>query len=122
LNYRTAELKETKLNSKIMVELLTLLQNKEITENVGKKLVERIIDSGESPGKIVKDEGLGKVSGSDKLAEVVNEVILENEKAVDDYKSGNKIVLNFLMGKVMQKMRGAAESKTVIALLREKLD
>ena len=122
LNYRTSELMETKLNSAIMVELLTLLQNKEITENVGKKLLERVIDSGESPLKIVKDEKLGKVSCGDKLAEVVAEVVAENEDAVDDYKSGNKTAINFLMGKVMQKMRGAAEAKTVISMLKEKLD
>ena len=122
LNYRTAELEDTKLNSKVIIELLSLLQNKEITESVGKKLLERVIDSGESPEKIVKDEGLVKVSGSDKLSEVVSEVISENDNAVNDYKSGNKTTLNFHMGKVMQKMRGAAEAKTVISLLKEKLD
>lgn len=122
LNYRTAELMETKLNSKIIIELLFLLQNKEITENVGKKLLERVIDSGESPKKIVSAEGLGVVSGAGKLASVVDEVIAENENAVNDYKSGNKTALNFLMGKVMQKMRGAADAGAVISLLKEKMD
>jgi len=122
LNYRSAELSGTKLNTKIIVELLNLIQDKRITENVGKKLLERVIDSGESPEKIVKDEGLGMISGEDKLTGIVDEVITENENAVSDYKSGNKTSLNFLIGRVMQKMRGAADAKTVSMLLRKRLE
>jgi aspartyl-tRNA(Asn)/glutamyl-tRNA(Gln) amidotransferase subunit B len=48
-------------------------------------------------------------------------VIAENAKAVEDYKAGKKESLNFLMGQVMRKMKGRAESSVVIKLLGEKL-
>ncbi|ODS37756.1 MAG: hypothetical protein A7315_13195 [Candidatus Altiarchaeales archaeon WOR_SM1_79] len=122
LNYRGIDLRESRLNADIMGELLSLLQNNEITEIVGKKLLERIIDTGESPMKIVEEEGLRKVSGQDKLQAVVGEVIAENPGAISDYKSGKPESLNFLMGKVMQKMKGSADPGVVIGLLKERLD
>ncbi|ODS38963.1 MAG: hypothetical protein A7316_06620 [Candidatus Altiarchaeales archaeon WOR_SM1_86-2] len=122
LNYRGIDLRESRLNADIMGELLSLLQNNEITEIVGKKLLERIIDTGESPIKIVEEEGLRKVSGQDKLQAVVGEVIAENPGAISDYKSGKPESLNFLMGKVMQKMKGSADPGVVIGLLKERLD
>lgn len=121
LNYRGIELNESKLNSKIMIELLELVKENEITESTGKKLVERIIDTGERPGEIVKKEGLGRVSGADELSRIVDEVIKENPESVDDYKAGNNKVLNFLMGKVMQKMHRRADANVVIKLLRGRL-
>ncbi|MBD3387754.1 MAG: Asp-tRNA(Asn)/Glu-tRNA(Gln) amidotransferase subunit GatB [Candidatus Altiarchaeales archaeon] len=122
LNYRSIDLRESKLSAAIMVELLKLLESDEITENVGKKLLERVIDSGESPSKIVEEERLGRVSGEGELSSVVDEVIGENVKAVADYKSGEKTALNFLMGAVMKKMRGRADSKVVLELLGRRLD
>ena len=122
LNYRGIELRESRLNSKILIELLNQVKEGEITEAVGKKLLERIIDTGESPQRIVKAEGLGRVHAVDELLDVVDEVIEENATAVRDYRSGKKEALNFLMGKVMKKMRGRADTNIVIKLLRERLD
>jgi len=121
LNYRGIELRESKLNSKIIIELLKLISKGEITDSVGKKILERVIDSGESPKEIVKKEKLEKVSGSDELSKVADEVIKENPAAVEDYKAGKQESLNFLMGQVMKKMSGRAAADVVIKLLRKKL-
>jgi len=121
LNYRSIKLLESKLNAKILSELLNLITEDKITENTGKKLLERIIDTGESPIDIVKEEQHEKVSDEEKLKIVVNEVVKENEQAVKDYLSGKNEALNFLMGKVMQKMKRRADTKIVIKLLKEKL-
>jgi aspartyl-tRNA(Asn)/glutamyl-tRNA(Gln) amidotransferase subunit B len=121
LNYRGAELRDTKLTPEIFMELLHLVHDKTITEAVGKKLLERVIDSGESPRKIVEAEGLGRVSEAGKLDDVVEEVISENTQAVADYRAGGEKAVNFLMGAVMKKMRGRADSKVVLKLLGDKL-
>lgn len=121
LNYRGIELSESQLNSKIMIELIELITDSEITESTGKKLVERVIDSGEGPKKIVSDEGMGRISGADELSSVACDVINENPQAVLDYNAGRNGALNFLMGQVMRKMKGRADAGVVIKLLKEKL-
>ena len=121
LNYRGIELEESKLSEQILLELFNLLKDNTLTENTGKKILERVIDSGESPQKIVSSEQLGKVSGVDELSSAADAVLAENAKAVADYKAGKKETLNFLMGQVMRKMKGRADSKVIIEILSEKL-
>jgi len=121
LNYRNIELRESKLSTKVIAELLGLVASGEITENVGKKLLERVIDSGESPAALVGKEGLGRVSAVDELERVVDAVITENPAAAADYGGGQEKALNFLMGRVMVKMRGRADSSVVGELLRRKI-
>ncbi|RLI92409.1 MAG: Asp-tRNA(Asn)/Glu-tRNA(Gln) amidotransferase GatCAB subunit B [Candidatus Altiarchaeales archaeon] len=121
LNYRGIKLRDSRLDSGIMIELLGLIDEKRITENTGKKLLERIIDTGESPVKIVEKENLGIVSNRDELSDIVEFVISNNKNAVNDYISGKSEALNFLMGRVMKEMRGRADPKIVVELLKEYL-
>ncbi|OYT26537.1 MAG: hypothetical protein B6U97_03670 [Candidatus Altiarchaeales archaeon ex4484_96] len=121
LNYRSISLNQTKLNPKIMAQIITLVMDEEITEETGKKLLERVIDSGESPRKIVKEESLGRVSGVDVLDELVERVIKENPEAVCDYKAGKGEALNHLMGKVMREMSHRADAEVVLGLIRDKI-
>lgn len=121
LNYRDVSLSETKLSLENFLELLSLVKNKTITDAVAKKVLERIIDSDESPKAIVEKEGLGAVKDEGALAKAVKEAISENPNSVEDYNSGKKEALNFLMGQVMRKMQGRADAKTIVDLLKKEL-
>lgn len=121
LNYRSMEYGECRLNEKIVGELLKLVESGAITELVGKKLLERIVDTGESPREIVEKEGLGRVSAAGELESVVDAVLDENCQATSDYKAGRQDALNFLMGGVMKKMKGRADYNVVLGLLKKKL-
>jgi len=121
LNYKGLEIYETRYTSDNLGELFELLQNKKITEGTAKKILERIAESGESPKEIVKAEGLEAVSDAGELGKAVAEVVSENPNPVNDYRNGKKEALNFLMGRVMQKMRGRADPKTVRELLEKEI-
>jgi len=122
LNYRGVSLSETKLTLENFVELLNLFKSKIITDAIAKKLLERIIDSGESPNSIVEKEGLGAVKDEGALGRAVKEAIAENPGPASDYKAGRKEALNFLMGQVMKKMKGRADAKSVSEMLGKELD
>jgi len=121
LNYRNIDYNESNLTSDIIIELLDAVSKGAITEAVGKKILERVIDSGESPKAIVEREDLGRVSEVSELDSVVAQVITENPAAAADYNAGQGKALNFLMGKVMAKMKGRADSKVVGELLKKRL-
>ncbi|HIE34382.1 MAG TPA: hypothetical protein EYP86_04525 [Candidatus Altiarchaeales archaeon] len=106
----------------MLIELLKLVEDKKITENTGKKILERIIDSGESPEVIVRNEGLLTVRSEDKLSSIVDSVIEKNQEAIKDYLSGKREALNYLMGQVMREMRGRADPSIVIKLLKGKIE
>ena len=69
-------------------------------------------------GKIVK--GLGELIDEDESVRVVDEVFLENEKAVNDLKRGKENAVMFLMGQVMKKTKGKVKPGEVILIIREK--
>ncbi|MBI2326550.1 Asp-tRNA(Asn)/Glu-tRNA(Gln) amidotransferase subunit GatB [Candidatus Collierbacteria bacterium] len=56
-----------------------------------------------------------------KLTILVDEVLSQNPKIVEEYKKGKTAVLGFLVGAVMKLSQGQADAQTVSGLLLEKL-
>jgi len=79
------------------------------------------IDSGKAPEEIVREKGLEQVSDETALESAVNKVIDENERSVNDYKSGKTNALSFLVGQLMKETRGKANPKIASEMLRKKL-
>ncbi len=121
LNYRGKPLSGTKLTLENFLELLSLLKSKAITDTVAKKLLERVIDSGESVKSVVEKEKLGAVKDEGALLKAAREAIAENPGPVSDFRSGKTEAVNFLMGQVMKKMQGRADARSVSELLRKEL-
>lgn len=72
---------------------------------------------------VIKAEALLKPKETDegKLYEVITRVIAENPKPVEDYKKGKTAVVMFLVGLVMQEMKGNADAVFVKKSLEEAL-
>jgi len=70
---------------------------------------------------IVLESGLKQVSDTGALEKVINEVLEENQDAVDKYRNGKTNVLGHLVGMVMRKTQGKANPKLVNEILRKKL-
>jgi aspartyl-tRNA(Asn)/glutamyl-tRNA(Gln) amidotransferase subunit B len=66
-------------------------------------------------------EGLKQISDTSALEKMVDEVIANNPKQVEQYKGGKTTVIGFLVGAVMKASRGQANPATVNQLLAEKL-
>ena len=121
LNYNKKELHEAKINSKHMVDLLKLIEGKKITDSVGAKILERLIDEPFDVNDYVKKEGLMVVADTGLLEKYCKEAIAENQKAVDEFKQGNEKSFNFLIGQVMKKTKGTASPKEVNDVMRQLL-
>ncbi len=77
----------------------------------------------EPAGLIKKVVELTKVeyAGNDEVESAVNLVIMDNEKAVTDYKNGNGNVVGFLIGMVQKRLNGKGNIETVREKLLEQL-
>jgi aspartyl-tRNA(Asn)/glutamyl-tRNA(Gln) amidotransferase subunit B len=76
------------------------------------------------PQDIAHEHSLIQKSDAGELETIVDQVLAENPKAVDDVKSGGKKTkkaLGFLLGQVMQKTKGQANPKVVSQILAKKL-
>ncbi len=119
LNYNDKTLKDVEIDENHIIELLKMVENKEITENVAKKIIEKLMEKSFSPREYVKKEGLGSVSDDKELRRICEEVAKENPNAVNDYKKGEEKSFNFLVGQIMRKTKGKAVPEVVNKLLKD---
>ncbi len=104
-----------------LAELVQRVEDGKINQNIAKKVFREMVESGKTPGTIVKEKGLVVVSDSGALEGYIDEVIAENPGPAGEYKEGKDKALNFLLGQVMRKSRGQAEPGQVRELFDKKL-
>jgi len=63
---------------------------------------------------------LGHVSDESTLSDIIKQILNEESKAVEDAKQNPEIV-NFLVGKVMQKTHGKADPELTLTILKKNL-
>ena len=110
LKYNKTTLDQIEISAEHFADLLGLVKSGKITETQGKKILDKFYPKSFS----VKDMKVGgKISDSGELEKVVKEVIASEGEAVEKYRSGDKKVLNYLIGKVMGKTKGRADFRVV---------
>lgn len=107
------------VNERHLAELLEMVEKKEITDAVGKKILEQLMVKPVSPREYVKQHRLAMVSDTKHLEAVCTEAIQENTKAVEDYQRGEEKALNFLVGVVMKKAKGTTNPVIVRESLKK---
>src|SRR3989338_2910258 len=118
LNYEKKKLKDSAITETHLIDLLTLIENKTITEKIAQKLIEELVEKPFDVMEYVKKQGLEAVSDKGEIEKFCKEAIKEAPKAIEDYKKGNEKALNFVVGIVMKKSKGKATPKEVNGILK----
>jgi len=105
-----------------LAELLSLLDEGVISGRTAKEVLEETFQTGKVPREVVQAKGLVQISDEKSLLNVIDKVLAENKGAVEDYTSGNKKALAFLVGSTMKHTKGQANPQLVQQLLRKRLD
>jgi aspartyl-tRNA(Asn)/glutamyl-tRNA(Gln) amidotransferase subunit B len=104
-----------------LAEIISLLDDKKITTNVAKELLEKVEESGESPVKIVEAEGLSQVSDESALLDMARMVLEQNPEQVETYQGGKTTVIGWFVGQVMKQSKGKANPQMVREILEDLL-
>jgi aspartyl-tRNA(Asn)/glutamyl-tRNA(Gln) amidotransferase subunit B len=121
LSEQGKEAADTALEPKALAALIALQGKGEINAPAAKQVFARLVDRGGDPAKVVEELGLKQISDTDQLATTVDEVLAENQDAVENYRKGNENSIKFLVGQVMKKSRGRANPQMVNQLLEARL-
>ena len=121
LHYQKKEWENVEVTPEHIITLLTLVQEKKITDTVAQKLLEKLVEQPFDIKEYVQQERLELVQDSSLLEKSCQEVIEEEKQAVGDFKTGEEKALHFLVGQVMRKTRGAASPDEVIVLMKKML-
>ncbi len=122
LNASGTDIAESRVTPEGVAELVELVEAGKISGKQAKDVLEKAYESGELPSAIVAREGIAQMSDTGELEGVVAEVIAENPKAVEDFKSGKTSAVQFLVGQVMKRTKGRAKPDIVSPLLLSKLE
>jgi len=117
LNYNKKELEEVEIEPAHFIELLKLIDAKSITELKAKEILRTWKERSSSPKNEAKKNS--QISDENEIEKIAKVIISENKKAVEDYKTGKKESLNFLIGQLMQKTNKRADFKTAREMLEK---
>ena len=74
-----------------------------------------------SPKEYANEHGLIQKNNSDELKPIIEKILKDNPKVVEEYKAGKESVLQFLLGQIMKETKGSANPKMCMDLLKEML-
>ena len=121
LNKAGLSLKDTPVDVKSLGALLDLLDKGVISGRGARDVFDIMFEKGGTPEEIVRREGLEQVSDLAELEAIIETIIAENPKQVEQVKAKPK-TLGWFVGQVMQKTGGKANPQSVNELLQDKLD
>ena len=122
LNKNNQDLNNSPVSPENLGQLIKLISTNEISGKIGKNVLEDMFSSGKTARHIVDEKGLQQVTDQGEIAKVIDEVIAENPKMVEQYLAGKDKLLGFFVGQAMKLTKGKANPKMLNDILKQKLN
>ncbi len=120
-NTTNIKISESRISAEKLGELIFLIEKGKISLNIGKIVIKEMWNSQKSAQEIINEKKLEQISDEKTMLKIVEEVIKNNSKSVDDYKMGKEKAIGFLIGQIMKQTNGRANPEMVNKLLKERL-
>lgn len=122
LNEKNFEITDIKFDIEHFKELFEMIDNKEISLNIAKNVIDCCLRENKKPKEVVNERGLVQIADEGSLKSIILEVINENSVQVSQYLDGKEKVFGFLVGAVMKKTQGKANPENTNKILKEELE
>ncbi len=121
LNKDSKSIESSPISPTALAGLQALKMDGTVSGPTAKKVFEEMYATGKDASAIVEEKGLKQVSDSGALEAMVDKVIADNPKQVEQYRGGKETVITFFVGQLMKLSRGTANPAMVTELLKKKL-
>ena len=115
------EVDNLNINQRSFATSINLYKSGKINKNALKILISELVKNDIDPNEYIRKNSLEQISDEGGIAACVEDVLKSNPEAVKDYTDGKEKAFSFLMGKVMQQMKGKASPAVVNELLSKEL-
>ena len=122
INKNDLTINELYLTPIMLKDLIKLVSDAKISSKQGKEVLYRSLDEKKNPTKIVEEEGMKQIGGTDEILKVVTEVLDEHADGIEQYKNGRTNIVDFLVGQVMKKTRGQANPAMARSMMIEEIE
>ena len=106
-------------NPDALGRIIQLQNGNKISRDSAKKVLAAVFTDNVDPDEYVKQNQMEMVSDTGAIRKAVEDVLAQNEKAVNEYKGGKAASFNFLIGQCMRALRGKAPAAEVTKILKE---
>lgn len=121
LNKNALDISESPINAERLAGLIRRIADNTLSNKLAKQVFEAMWSSDLSADDIIERDGLKQMTDSGAIEKIIDEVLTNNQKSVEEFKSGKEKAFNALVGQVMKASRGKANPQQVQSLLRDKL-
>lgn len=120
LNKENISIKKLYITPKRLKDLITELNKGTISSKQAKEIFSKAIDEQkEIKDYINKDNN--QISDKDELNKMIDEILANNPKQIEEYKNGRTNIFDYFVGQVMKNTRGKANPVLTKEILSEKL-
>jgi aspartyl-tRNA(Asn)/glutamyl-tRNA(Gln) amidotransferase subunit B len=125
LNRADVAIEDSPVEASQLALLLKRIADGTISNNAGKKVFSLMWEAQSEDehlaDAIIEREGLKQISDTGALEAIVDEVLANNAKSVEQYRAGKEAAINALIGQCMKASKGKANPAQVTELLKKKL-
>ncbi len=114
-------LNELKITPEKLSAIIKMVDSGDINRNNGKKVLAKVIEEDVEPVSYCKEQGLDKKIDLSAVESVIDTVLKNNEKDVEDYKNGKVKVFQALFGACMRELKGVGDPVVIKEALENKL-
>jgi len=120
-NVDIKDLSNSPVTPRMLAGMISLVEKGTISGKIAKTVMEEMYRYGKDPQQIIEEKGLVQISNTDEIEKIVNKVIEENPKPVEQYRLGKTGNFGFFVGQVMKATGGRANPQTVNEILKRRL-
>jgi aspartyl-tRNA(Asn)/glutamyl-tRNA(Gln) amidotransferase subunit B len=120
LNENKMRISELPLTSEVLAELINLINLGTITGKIAKEILPELLAKGGSVKALIESKNLTVLAG-EALEKLIDQIIIENPKEVEQYRAGKTKLMGFFVGQTMKRSQGTAEPRSTNEMLNRKL-
>ncbi len=122
MNENKVDIRNIGIPAKSLASLIQFLQEGSISGKIAKTVFEEMVRSGKDPATIIEARGLKQVSDEGALRGLLETLLSNNPKQVEQFRAGKTQIKGFFVGQVMKETKGQANPQIVNQLLEELLN
>jgi len=100
------------ISNKIAKDIFSIMWERGLTSPLAEQ---GVVDA------IIEEKGLKQISDVGALEKIIDQVLAENQKSVEEFRSGKEKAFNSLVGQIMKASKGKANPSQVNQILKDKL-
>ncbi|ANB02021.1 Asp-tRNA(Asn)/Glu-tRNA(Gln) amidotransferase subunit GatB [Ectothiorhodospira sp. BSL-9] len=121
LNRDGREIGNSPVSAQALGGLLARIQDNTISGKIAKEVFEAMWAGEGDADTVIEAKGLKQITDTGAIEQVIDQVIADNPKQLEQYRSGKDKLFGFFVGQVMKQTGGKANPAQVNELLKKKL-